>query len=152
MRIVAGRHRGRSLKTPDDLAVRPTAGRTREALFNIRMGGRLSAEGSLRLPAARVLDAFAGTGALGLEALSRGAAQAVFLENYAPAIEIFRAHISNLGEAAPATILARAVLHPHRAPPPSDIVIPHPTYNHRPTAHASTQLLTAPRRAPPTHP
>src|SRR3546814_6312999 len=93
MRIVAGRHRGRSLKTPDDLAVRPTADRTREALFNILMGGRLSAEGNRRLPEARVLDAFAGTGALGLEALSRGAAQAVFMENYAPAIEICRANI-----------------------------------------------------------
>src|SRR3546814_12664223 len=109
MRIVAGRHRGRSLKTPDDLAVRPTADRTREALFNILMGGRLSAEGNRRLPEARVLDAFAGTGALGLEALSRGAAQAVFMENYAPAIEICRAHIRNLGEEARARSEARRV-------------------------------------------
>src|SRR3546814_3762619 len=74
------------------------------------------------LPEARVLDAFAGTGALGLEALSRGAAQAVFMENYAPAIEICRANIRNLGEEARATILACDVLHPHRAPAPCDIV------------------------------
>src|SRR3546814_7806754 len=81
------------------------------------------------LPEARVLDAFAGTGALGLEALSRGAAQAVFMENYAPAIEICRANIRNLGEEARATILACDVLHPHRAPAPCDIVFLDPPYN-----------------------
>lgn len=129
MRIVAGRHRGRSLKTPHDLAVRPTADRTREALFNILMSGRLSEEGQRRLPEARVLDAFAGTGALGLEALSRGAAHAVFMENYAPAIEICRANIRNLGEEARCELLACDVLHPRPAPAPCDIVFLDPPYN-----------------------
>jgi 16S rRNA (guanine966-N2)-methyltransferase len=129
MRIVAGRHRGRSLKTPDDLAVRPTADRTREALFNILMSGKLSDEGQRRLPGARVLDAFAGTGALGLEALSRGAVHAVFMENYAPAIEICRANIAALGEGERAEMLACDVLHPRPAPAPCDIVFLDPPYN-----------------------
>lgn len=127
MRIVAGRHRGRSLRTPDDLAVRPTADRTREALFNILVSGRLSDEN--RLPGARVLDAFAGTGALGLEALSRGAAHAVFMENYAPAIEICRANIKNLGEGERAELIACDVLHPRPAPQPCDLVFLDPPYN-----------------------
>lgn len=129
MRIVAGRHRGRSLRTPEDLAVRPTADRTREALFNILTGGRLSAEGRERLPGARVLDAFAGTGALGLEALSRGAAHCVFMENYAPAIEICRANIRALSEEARAEILTCNVLHPRPAPAPCDLIFLDPPYN-----------------------
>ncbi|WP_299396994.1 16S rRNA (guanine(966)-N(2))-methyltransferase RsmD [Pelagibius sp.] len=129
MRIVAGRHRGRSLKTPADLAVRPTADRTREALFNILTSGKLSEEGGQRLPGARVLDAFAGTGALGLEALSRGAAQVTFMENYAPAIEICRANIKALGEEERADLLACDVLHPVRPPAPCDLVFLDPPYN-----------------------
>lgn len=129
MRIVAGRHRGRSLKTPADLAVRPTADRTREALFNILTSGKLSEEGAKRLPGARVLDAFAGTGALGLEALSRGAGQVTFMENYAPAIEICRANIAALGEEENADLLACDVLHPRPAPAPCDLVFLDPPYN-----------------------
>ena len=143
MRIVAGRHRGRSLKTPHDLAVRPTADRTREALFNILMSGRLSAEGNRRLPEARVLDAFAGTGALGLEALSRGAAHAVFMENYAPAIEICRANIRNLGEEARCELIACDVLHPRPAPAPCDIVFLDPPYNEGLAEQAVAALLRA---------
>jgi len=141
MRIVAGRHRGRSLRTPDDLAVRPTADRTREALFNILMSGRLSEEGNKRLPGARVLDAFAGTGALGLEALSRGAAHAVFMENYAPAIEICRANIAALGEGERAELLACDVLHARPAPAPCDIVFLDPPYNQGLTGKAIEVLL-----------
>jgi 16S rRNA (guanine966-N2)-methyltransferase len=143
MRIVAGRHRGRSLKTPDDLAVRPTADRTREALFNILVSGKLSAEGAGRLPGARVLDAFAGTGALGLEALSRGAAHAVFMENYAPAIEICRANIANLGESERADLLVGNVLHPRPAPAPCDLVFLDPPYNQDLAEKAVVALLKA---------
>ncbi|MGD1877918.1 MAG: 16S rRNA (guanine(966)-N(2))-methyltransferase RsmD [Kiloniellaceae bacterium] len=142
MRIVAGRHRGRSLKTPDDLAVRPTADRTREALFNILVSGKLSSEGG-RLPGARVLDAFAGTGALGLEALSRGAAEAVFMENYAPAIEICRANIATLGEGERAKLIACDVLHPRGAPAPCDLVFLDPPYNQGFAEKAVASLLKA---------
>src|SRR5947207_9321916 len=80
LRIVGGVHRGRRLAAPPGDAVRPTSDRAREALFNILSHGRFAARG---LPFADrpVLDAFAGTGALGLEALSRGAAAAVFIDN-----------------------------------------------------------------------
>ena len=141
MRIVAGRHRGRSLKTPEDLAVRPTADRTREALFNILASGKLS--DSHRLDGARVLDGFAGTGALGLEALSRGAAQAVFMENYAPAIEICRANIRNLGEDDRAQLITCDVLHPRPAPGPCDLVFLDPPYNQGFAEKAVASLLKA---------
>ena len=109
--------------------MRPTADRTREALFNILTGGKLSDEGAKRLPGARVLDAFAGTGALGLEALSRGAAEVTFMENFAPAIEICRANIKALGEEENAALLACDVLHPRPAPAPCDLVFLDPPYN-----------------------
>ena len=80
LRIVGGVHRGRRLIAPLGDAVRPTSDRAREALFNILSHGSFAASG---LPFADrpVLDAFAGTGAFGLEALSRGASAAAFIEN-----------------------------------------------------------------------
>jgi 16S rRNA (guanine966-N2)-methyltransferase len=78
MRIIAGRHRGRTLLAPAGDAVRPTSDRAREALFNILAHGEFAAGGP-PYAEATVLDAFAGTGAFGLEALSRGAAVAIFL-------------------------------------------------------------------------
>ena len=92
MRIVAGRLRGRTLVTPDSGAIRPTADRSREALFNMlahRFAGRL--EG------ARVIDLFAGTGALGCEALSRGASFCLFVEEAALARGLIRSNVERLG-------------------------------------------------------
>lgn len=123
--------------------MRPTADRTREALFNILVSGKLAEEGRQRLPGARVLDAFAGTGALGLEALSRGAAHAVFMENYAPAIEICRANIKNLGEDGRAELVACDVLHPRPAPAPCDLVFLDPPYNQGFAEKAVASLLKA---------
>jgi len=92
MRIVAGAWRGRSLIAPPGVETRPTADRVRQALFDILMhapwAGRSAIEG------ASVLDVFAGTGALGLEALSRGAARAVFVERSRPALTALRANIA----------------------------------------------------------
>jgi 16S rRNA (guanine966-N2)-methyltransferase len=91
MRIVAGAWRGRSLTAPAGTETRPTADRVRQALFDILMhaswAGRRAVANSL------VLDVFAGTGALGLEALSRGAARAVFVERLRPALTALRANI-----------------------------------------------------------
>ena len=78
MRIISGSARGRILKSPKGMLTRPTLDRTRESLFNM-----LESRGSLA--GARVLDIFAGTGALGLEALSRGADSAVFIDHYTQA-------------------------------------------------------------------
>ena len=115
MRIVAGRHRGRRLVAPEGLAVRPTSDRAREALFDILASGRLSG-GESALAGAVVLDAFAGSGALGLEALSRGAAHAVFLENHAAALAALERNIAALDEGERADVLRADVLRPPRPP------------------------------------
>src|SRR4051812_7078892 len=98
MRIVAGRWRGRRIKAPADLSVRPTADRVREAWLSI-VGGWL--------PEARVLDLFAGSGALGLEALSRGAASVDFVELAPRSLKVLRENVRVLE--------ADAEAHVHRA-------------------------------------
>lgn len=92
MRIIAGTHRGRILRAPSGQATRPTAERTREALFNMLA----HAPWAPSLEGARVLDLFAGSGALGLEALSRGAAFALFVETEAAARGVLRDNIEGL--------------------------------------------------------
>ena len=88
MRVVAGAYGGRRLAAPDGSATRPTSDRVREALFSV-LG--VSVQG------ARVLDLFAGSGALGIEALSRGAASAVFVDRAPRAIGAVRANLAALG-------------------------------------------------------
>ena len=109
MRIIAGAWRGRRLQAPAGLVTRPTAERMRQASFDMLMhapwGGRALLEG------ASVLDAFAGSGALGLEALSRGAAQATFIEQDREALAVLRANVAVCG-AVRACIVAADVLQP----------------------------------------
>ncbi|QDY99148.1 16S rRNA (guanine(966)-N(2))-methyltransferase RsmD [Nitratireductor mangrovi] len=92
MRIVGGAFRGRPLAAPRSDAIRPTTDRTREALFNV-----ISHRYGERLEGARVLDLFAGTGALGLEALSRGAGFCLFIEESAEGRALLRTNIEALG-------------------------------------------------------
>jgi 16S rRNA (guanine966-N2)-methyltransferase len=92
MRIVGGEFRGRPLATPRDHAIRPTTDRTREAVFNV-----LAHRFADKLEGARVLDLFAGTGALGLEALSRGAAYGVFIEESAEGRGLIRTNVEAFG-------------------------------------------------------
>src|SRR3954469_22025655 len=92
MRIVGGRFRGGLLSAPKSQAIRPTADRCREALFNM-----LTHSYGNPTPDARVLDLFAGTGALGLESLSRGAAFALFVDDGAQARGIIRENVEALG-------------------------------------------------------
>jgi len=107
MRIVAGRWGSRLLSTPAGVETRPTSDRVREALFSI-LGERV--EG------ARVLDLFAGSGALGLEALSRGAREATFVDSAEPAIRALRVNLEALGaEAVVHRADARAFLQTARA-------------------------------------
>lgn len=103
MRIVAGKFRGRVLATPEDMAVRPTSDRVREALFNILTHGidDFAVEG------AAVIDLFAGTGALGLEALSRGARNCIFVDMEAAARALLRTNIERLGVMGVARIYRR---------------------------------------------
>ncbi len=92
MRIVAGKFKGHGLATPKDETIRPTSDRVRESLFNILEHGVEDFE----LEGARVLDLFAGTGALGFEALSRGAKYCLFIENAAAARGIIRTNVEAL--------------------------------------------------------
>jgi len=114
LRIVGGSHRGRRLVAPPGEAVRPTSDRAREALFNILSHGNFAASG---LPFAEraVLDAFAGTGAFGLEALSRGASAAAFIERERDALAALRRNIAALDEGDRAHIVAGDATRPPRA-------------------------------------
>ena len=125
MRIVAGAWRGRALIAPPGEATRPTADRVRQALFDMLLhapwGGPDAVEG------ATVLDAFAGTGALGLEALSRGAARATFIEHDRAALAALRANIAACRAEDRCTVLPVDVL---AAPParPCGLVFLDPPY------------------------
>ncbi len=154
MRIVGGRLRGRRLEAPGGTTLRPTADRTREALFYILCVGKLDwrpnrLEGGEMpggnplggnplagnpLAGARALDAFAGTGALGLEALSRGAGFVTFMENQAAALDACRRNIDALDEAAhtesaQTKLLRGDVLRPPKAVAPCELVLMDPPYN-----------------------
>ncbi|MGX9355852.1 16S rRNA (guanine(966)-N(2))-methyltransferase RsmD [Roseobacteraceae bacterium S113] len=127
MRIVAGRFRGRALspvgKGDPAAHLRPTTDRVREALFNMLGGGRFGDPF-----AGRVLDLFAGTGALGLEALSRGAQHAVFVENGRKAQTLLAANIKLLGVGDETQVIRRDALRLGDAAQPADLVFLDPPY------------------------
>ena len=102
MRIVAGKFRGKTLTSPSDDSIRPTADRVRESMFNI-LASRLGPV----FEGVRVLDLFAGTGALGLEALSRGAAHVTFVDMGAEARGLIRDHIEAFGAGGITKLLRR---------------------------------------------
>ena len=101
MRVIAGAYRSRILKSLKGLALRPTSDRLRETLFNVLGPG---------LSGARFLDLFAGTGAIGIEALSRGAKEVVFIENHAPAAKLIRRNLDSLDIRSGIAIMAVDVL------------------------------------------
>jgi 16S rRNA (guanine966-N2)-methyltransferase len=103
MRIVAGTFRGRPLVAPKGHLTRPTADRARQAIFNVLE----HAAWSPALEGARVLDLFAGSGAMGIEAISRGAAFSLFVERAEPAAAAIRANLTALGLEARARIARR---------------------------------------------
>ncbi|WP_417309740.1 16S rRNA (guanine(966)-N(2))-methyltransferase RsmD [Devosia sp.] len=125
MRIVAGKFRGKTLLSPSDDSIRPTADRVRESLFNI-LASRLSP----RFDGLKVADLFAGTGALGLEALSRGAASCIFVETGAEARGLIRDHIQDFGIAGIAKLLRRdaTTMGPVGNMGPLDLVFLDPPY------------------------
>jgi 16S rRNA (guanine966-N2)-methyltransferase len=127
MRVVGGRLRGRALKGPISAAVRPTADRLRESIFNI-----LAHAYGDPITGARVLDLFAGTGALGIEALSRGARFALFVEEAAEARAIIRANVEALGLTGVTRIFRRNATSLGDAKPiePFDLVFCDPPYGH----------------------
>jgi 16S rRNA (guanine(966)-N(2))-methyltransferase RsmD len=101
MRVIAGTYRSRILKSLKGLALRPTSDRLRETLFNVL---------APNISGARFADLFAGTGAIGIEALSRGAAEVVFIENHAPAAALIGKNLDSLGIRGGFTVLPVDVL------------------------------------------
>lgn len=122
MRVIAGVAKGHPLKAPKGSGTRPTADRVREALFNVL---------AARVPDARVLDGFAGTGALGIEALSRGASAAVFVEQDAAVAAIIRENLGRTGLAAQGTVLVQDIAQMARyaAHGPFDLIFLDPPYD-----------------------
>ncbi|MCB1517773.1 MAG: 16S rRNA (guanine(966)-N(2))-methyltransferase RsmD [Hyphomicrobiaceae bacterium] len=125
MRIVAGRFRGKQLNSPKDQSIRPTSDRVRESVFNIvasRVGP--SFEGLY------VLDLFAGTGAMGLEALSRGATHTIFVDMGAEARGLIRGHIEGFGLGGQSRLLRRDAtdMGPAGNQKPADLVFCDPPY------------------------
>jgi 16S rRNA (guanine966-N2)-methyltransferase len=100
LRVISGTFRSRTLQAPPGLATRPTSDRPRETLFNVL---------APRIVGARFLDLYAGSGAVGIEALSRGAAEVVFVERAAAALKVLRANLDRLGLNAGFCIVAGTV-------------------------------------------
>lgn len=123
MRIVAGEWRGRKLAAPKGDATRPTADRARETLFAM-LTSRLGDFDGLQ-----VADLFAGSGALGLEALSRGAAQCLFVENDRAAVDTIRANLATLGAQGRARVESGSVMQLRPAPAPYDLILADPPYH-----------------------
>lgn len=122
MRIIAGKFRRRTL-LPPPATTRPTSDRARESIFNI-----IHSLGNNIIEGTFVLDAFAGSGALGLEALSRGAAHATFLEKSPQAVHTLKENITNLGIAPQCAVIMGDATRPPQAPQPMNLVFLDPPY------------------------
>lgn len=122
MRIVAGEWRGRKLIAPKGEATRPTADRTRETLFNM-LASRIGSFDGLA-----VADLFAGSGALGLEALSRGAAYCLFVERDGGALDAIRSNVEKLGAQSRCAVRSGSVLELGPAKAPHDLILLDPPY------------------------
>jgi len=131
MRVISGEWRGRKLLAPKGDATRPTADRTRETLFSMLTSRLGSFEGLV------VADLFAGSGALGIEALSRGAATCLFAEQDRDALDVLRGNLSTLGATARADVRAGSVLGLGPAPRAYDLLMLDPPYG---TGAASVAL------------
>jgi 16S rRNA (guanine966-N2)-methyltransferase len=123
MRIIAGEWRGRTIEAPPGQGTRPTADRVRETLFSM-LASRLGSFDDLR-----VADLFAGSGALGFEALSRGAASATFVESDARAAAAIRRNADKLGAAAKVRVIGRSAVALLRLEP-FDLILADPPYAH----------------------
>lgn len=134
MRVIAGRLGGRRLSAPKGMATRPTSDRVREALFS--MIGDVSG--------ASVLDLYAGTGALGIEAISRGAARAVFVESARPALAALRKNLEDLDLSAHARVIAQPVeraIAGLAAEGPFDLILVDPPYAALSSAASSVSAI-----------
>ena len=128
LRIIAGAHRGRKLIAPEGKEIRPTSARAREALFNILMHSVENEDGTSLLQGARVLDAFAGTGALGLEALSRGAGFVTFMDASPQAMKAVSENLRAMMELPKAAMVRADATKPPASRQPCSLVFLDPPY------------------------
>ncbi|HEY1895066.1 MAG TPA: 16S rRNA (guanine(966)-N(2))-methyltransferase RsmD [Terracidiphilus sp.] len=138
MRVIAGSFRSRTLQAPAGLATRPTSDRLRETLFNVL---------APRIQGAAFLDLYAGSGAVGVEALSRGAATVVFVERAPAAIKVLRANLAGLGLTDGYQIVVRSVggyLRNAEGGPRFDVVFLDPPYDAASEYAATLELLGGP--------
>ncbi len=135
MRVIAGKWRGRKLIAPKGEQTRPTADRTRETLFSMLTSRLGSFEGIA------VADLFAGSGALGLEALSRGAATCLFVEHDRPALDAIRANITALDARTTVQVEAASVMQLRARAAPLDLILLDPPYGTGAGAVALDRLL-----------
>ena len=143
MRVTGGRHRGRPLAAPPGRDVRPTADRVRESLFNrLLHGGGVLGDGN-RLAGATVLDAFAGTGALAIEAISRGAASATLFDTDRTALATIRSNLEGLGDGSRMRVFMADATSPPPAVAPVDLVFLDPPYRSGLTGPALAALHQA---------
>lgn len=141
MRIIAGEWRGRKLFAPEGMATRPTADRVRETLFSM-LASRLGSFDDLR-----IADLYAGSGALGLEALSRGAAFACFVEQDPRAISAIRTNVEALAAGERSRVVPRSAEH-LPAEEPFDLLFADPPYAPGSGSVALRQILAAKWAAP----
>jgi len=128
MRIVAGRHRGRPIAAPEGRDIRPTSDRVREAVFNILEHRDWGAGGVSIVTGSRVLDGFSGTGAFGIEALSRGASHVTFMDKNRAALRLCRETLEALGERSAADVLHGDCVKPVRPAAACDLIFLDPPY------------------------
>ena len=147
MKIAGGKWRGRPLKTPQNMDVRPTSVRVRQSLFNILRHGRTGD----RLTGAQVLDAFAGTGALALEAVSQGATHATCFDTSPAARAVLQANVASLSAEDQITVAPHDATNPPPRPPntpPATLAFLDPPYAKNLAAPAITALDAAAWFAP----
>ena len=123
MRIIAGTHRSRKLEVPESADIRPTTDKAREALFSMLTHALGSWEG------ARVLDACCGSGAFGLEAVSRGAAHATFMDIAPHALTLARRNAETLKEQGKCSFISANITHPPQAQAACDVILMDAPYN-----------------------
>jgi 16S rRNA (guanine966-N2)-methyltransferase len=128
MRIISGKHRGRNIVSIESKTVRPTTGKTREAVFSILTSGSFLQDGLSILEGATVADLCCGTGALGLEALSRGASMVIFIDNDPAAIDLVKYNLQHFNEAEHAKVLRSDATQLPMAHQQCDVVFIDPPY------------------------
>lgn len=138
MRVITGKYKGRKLSPPADTSIRPTSDRTRESIFNLLMHGQF---GGTQIIGQRVADICCGTGALGIEALSRGAAHCVFVDNSKAGVELARTNATTLKAHGDASFILSDATRLPKVAEPCALIMLDPPYDTNITARVAESLL-----------